>query len=51
MSSLENSQQREDDEAIRALFWASLTTDGVAADILIRTCGDIIATDPGNEFK
>lgn len=38
----------DDDEAIRALFWTSIESDGVAADILMRTCADVLFVEPDN---
>ncbi|HEY8721875.1 hypothetical protein [Pengzhenrongella sp.] len=35
-----------DDEAIRALFWKSIQSDGVAAGILMRTSADVLFAGP-----
>jgi hypothetical protein len=38
----------DDDEAIRALFWKSIQSDGLAADIIMRTCADVLFAEPDN---
>ena len=36
----------EDAEAIRTLFWRSIQSNGVAADILMRMCADVLFVEP-----
>jgi hypothetical protein len=36
----------EEDEAIRALFWKSIQSDGVAASILMRMHADVLFAEP-----
>ncbi len=51
MSEPSSDQELDEDQALRALFRASLGSDGVAARIVMRTCGGVIADSGVDEGR